>query len=97
MKSSEIPGIAEMSPSEKILLVEDLWDDIIINETRIGIPDSHKNELNRRLANHNKNPGKLLSLKELQSRIEENLVIFGLFHCARNPQFIQDSLEKRRI
>jgi hypothetical protein len=30
-------------------------------------------------------------------RIEhENAVIFGLFHCARDPQFIKDSLDERR-
>ena len=70
MKPSDIPGIAELSPSEKILLVEDLWDDIGFEEARIAVPDSHKKELDRRLATYKKNPGKLLSLAELQSRIE---------------------------
>jgi putative addiction module component (TIGR02574 family) len=70
MKPSDIPGIAALSPSEKILLVEDLWDDISLEEGRIGVPDSHKKELDRRLANYKKNPGRLLSLKELKTRIE---------------------------
>ena len=70
MKPSDIPGIAELSPSEKILFVEDLWDDIIVDEGRVGVPESHRKELDRRLANHRRNPGRLLSLKELQSRIE---------------------------
>ena len=30
-------------------------------------------------------------------RIEENIVIiFGLFHCARDPRFIRESLDKRQ-
>ncbi len=69
MKPSDIPGIADLSPSEKILLVEDLWDDISLEEGRIDVPDSHKKELDRRLANYKKNPGKLLTLEELQTRI----------------------------
>jgi putative addiction module component (TIGR02574 family) len=70
MKSSEIPGIADLSPSEKNLLVEDLWDGIIGDEARIGFPKSHKKELDRRWVNYKTNPGKLLTLSELQSRIE---------------------------
>ena len=27
----------------------------------------------------------------------ENIVVFGLFHCARDPQLLQDSLDERRI
>ena len=53
-----------------LYLVEDLWENIAADDSDIPIPNSHKNELNKRLDRHMKSPGKLLSLEELQSKIE---------------------------
>jgi len=69
MRVNDIPQIAELSTSEKILLVEDLWDEISLEESGIPVPDSHKRELDARLEEYNANPGALLSLDELQNRI----------------------------
>jgi putative addiction module component (TIGR02574 family) len=70
MRPTEIPGVSELSIPEKILLVEDLWDDIVAADAKIAVPTSHKKELDRRLAKHQKNPGRLLSLQELQAHVE---------------------------
>ena len=69
MRTNDIPQIAELSTSEKILLIEDLWDEISGEESDIPVPDSHKEELDVRLEQYNSNPGDLLSLDELQERI----------------------------
>lgn len=69
MRAKDIPQIAELSTSEKILLVEDLWDEISVDESNIPLPSSHKSELDSRLKYYNSNPGDLLSLNELQQRI----------------------------
>ena len=69
MRVSDIPQIADLSTSEKILLVEDLWDEISLEESSIPVPESHKNELDARLEHYNANPGVLLSFDELQNRI----------------------------
>ena len=71
MCATDIPGIKDLSASEKILLVEDLWDNITDDEGSMAVPESHKHELNRRLNRYSSNPGDLLSLKELQGRIEQ--------------------------
>lgn len=63
--------IDELSTPEKILLVEDLWDSIILDESTVPVPKSHMEELDRRLKNYQSNPGNLLSLEELQVRIEQ--------------------------
>lgn len=63
--------IDELSTPEKILLVEDLWDSIILDESTVPVPKSHREELDRRLKNYQSNPGNLLSLEELQARIEQ--------------------------
>lgn len=68
MHVSDIPEIKRLSIPEKILLVEELWDSIATEED-IPVPQSHMEELERRFERHGMNPGNLLSLDELQSRI----------------------------
>jgi putative addiction module component (TIGR02574 family) len=65
MKVNDIPEINELSTPEKILLLEDLWESISADEEQIGIPQAHKDELDRRMSV----PGDLLSLEELQLKI----------------------------
>lgn len=71
MRALDIPHIEKLSISEKILLVEDLWDNIIADEHDIPVPQSHKKELSKRLDRYKTTPGNLLSLKELKTRIEK--------------------------
>jgi putative addiction module component (TIGR02574 family) len=66
----DIPEINKLTTSEKILLVEDLWDKIIDYNSDIPFPQSHKEELDRRMIRYKSNPGALLSLEELRERIE---------------------------
>ena len=70
MRAIDIPEISQLSTQEKILLVEDLWDSIASDDSHIPVPESHKAELDRRLERHINSPGELLSLEELQVRIE---------------------------
>jgi putative addiction module component (TIGR02574 family) len=70
MRIVDIPEIDRLSTSEKILLVEDLWDKISVDESSVPVPQSHKEELDRRLRRYKSHPGNLLSLEELQGRIE---------------------------
>lgn len=70
MKVEDIPGISRLTIPEKILLIEDLWETINKNEYRVPIPPDHKKELDRRFKKYKANPGNLLSLEQLQERIE---------------------------
>lgn len=70
MRVIDIPQIEKLSIPEKILLVEDLWDNISSEESAIPVPQSHMTELDRRLVKHKSMPGELLSLDDLQKRIE---------------------------
>jgi putative addiction module component (TIGR02574 family) len=70
MRIANISEIDKPSTSEKILLVEDLWDRIAVDESSVPVPQSHKEELDRRLSRHKSHPGNLLSLAELQAGIE---------------------------
>lgn len=68
MRASDIREIAQLSTAEKILLVEDLWDSIASQDSNVPVPQSHKDELDRRSKGYASNPGDLLSLEELQAR-----------------------------
>jgi len=70
MKISDIPKVSRLSVAEKIIFVEELWDSIVSNE-QVPVPQSHKAELDRRFAKHRGQHNRVLSLKELQTRIEK--------------------------
>ena len=72
MRVSEISEISQLSIPEKILFIEDLWDSIVLDEPKVAVPQSHMEELDRRLKSYKTAPGNLLSLEELQFRIERN-------------------------
>jgi putative addiction module component (TIGR02574 family) len=70
MRLHDIPEITHLNLPEKILLVEDLWDSIATEESSMLIPGKHMAELDRRWEKYSTAPGELLSLEELQSRID---------------------------
>ncbi len=70
MKAKNIPEISQLSVPEKILFLEDLWDSIASHDSEVPMPESHKKELDKRLEKHLHSPGELLSIEELQARIE---------------------------
>jgi putative addiction module component (TIGR02574 family) len=71
MKVSDIPEIAKLTAPEKILLVEDLWDSISSDESMVPVPQSHIDELDRRLKRYESAGGRLLTIEELQAKIEK--------------------------
>jgi len=72
MRIADIPELRKLSPEEKILLVEDLWDSIATDESAIPVPESHRAELDRRLKAYQSAPGSLLSLEDLRSRLQSH-------------------------
>lgn len=73
MNVLEIPQIAAMSIPEKINFVEELWDSIAQQAEVIPVPDSHIEELDRRLARHGTHHDELLSLAELQQKVAQRM------------------------
>lgn len=71
MRVSDMHEITKLSIPEKILLVEDLWDSIASDESAVPVPQSHMEELNRRMRRYEASPGNLLTLDELRARIEK--------------------------
>jgi putative addiction module component (TIGR02574 family) len=62
-------SVFDLSPSEKLQLVEDLWDDLAAVPDSVPIHDWQKEELERRKANLQNNPASGLSWEEVKRRI----------------------------
>ena len=59
-------SVFDLSPAEKLQLVEDLWDDLAATPAAVPIHDWQKQELARREANLLKNPGAGLDWEEVK-------------------------------
>ena len=64
-----ITSILDLSPSEKLQLVEDLWDDLAASPEAVPVHDWQKEELARRKANLMKNPASALTWEEVKRRV----------------------------
>ena len=53
---ANVDSIFDLSPPEKLQLVEDLWDDLAAVPSEVPIHDWQKGELARRKANLMRNP-----------------------------------------
>lgn len=62
-----------LSVSERIQLVEDLWDSIAVSTSRIPLSEAEIAELDRRLAELDRNPDAVVPWEEVRARIEEQL------------------------
>ena len=65
----EFSEILKLSVSQKLQLVEDLWDDIATGGEAIPVADWQKEELAKRKANHIENPDSAVSWEEAKKRI----------------------------
>ncbi len=62
-------SIFDLSPAEKLQLVEDLWDDLASAPEAVPVHDWQKEELARRKANLVKHPASALSWEEVKTRV----------------------------
>ena len=64
-----VTSLSDLSASEKLQLVEDLWDDLAATPKAVPIQDWQKAELARRNANLSSNPASGLSWDEVKRRV----------------------------
>jgi putative addiction module component (TIGR02574 family) len=67
--NTNAPSLFDLSPSEKLQLVEDLWDDLAATPTAVPVHEWQKEELARRKANLANNPASGLSWEEVKRRV----------------------------
>jgi putative addiction module component (TIGR02574 family) len=66
------PGFDELSVDEQIEYVQALWDHIAANPERVPVPDWHREELDRRLDDLEKNPNDSVSWEDLKARLRSD-------------------------
>ncbi len=69
MSDAQTMTVFDLSPAEKLQLVEDLWDDLRATPELVPVSEEHLREVARRKANLQANPGTALSWAEVQQRI----------------------------
>jgi len=62
-------SVFDLSPAEKLQLVEDLWDDLAATSEAVPVHDWQKKELARRKGNLLQNPSSGLSWEEVKRRV----------------------------
>ena len=62
-------SVFDLSPAEKLQLVEDLWDDLAATPEAVPVHDWQKQESARRKANLLKNPASGLAWDEVKRRV----------------------------
>jgi putative addiction module component (TIGR02574 family) len=62
-------SVFDLSPAEKLQLVEDLWDDLASNPGDVPVHPWQVEELARRRANLEANPSSALSWEDVKRRV----------------------------
>ena len=62
-------SVFDLSPAEKLQLVEDLWDDLAATPSEVPVHEWQKQELARRKANLMDKPASGLSWEEIKARV----------------------------
>lgn len=56
-KEFETAEILQLPAAERLRLVEEIWDSLLLEPSSVPVPDWHRAELDRRLARHEADPG----------------------------------------
>lgn len=64
-------AFSDLSPEEKLQLVEDLWDDLAATPTDVPVHDWQKELLERRQAELDAHPEAALTWEEVKRRVRE--------------------------
>jgi putative addiction module component (TIGR02574 family) len=62
-------SLFDLTPPEKLQLVEDLWDDLAATPANVPVHDWQKEELARRKANLSNTPASAVSWPDVKARI----------------------------
>ncbi len=63
------PSVFDLSPAEKLQLVEDLWDDLAATPEAVPVHDWQRAELTRRKKNLLKNPASVAPWEDVKRRV----------------------------
>lgn len=69
----DLDNLKQLPLAEKLRVVEALWDDIATSTEEFPLPSWMRDEVARRLAEHDQDPSSALTRDELWRIVDENL------------------------
>ncbi|MEO7319118.1 MAG: addiction module protein [Chthoniobacteraceae bacterium] len=63
------PELQHLSPSQKLLLVTELWDDLAVNPEKIPVTRQQMDEIDRRLEAYRNDPSEVTTWDAIKARI----------------------------
>jgi putative addiction module component (TIGR02574 family) len=69
MKPIQVSDVLELTPAERIQLVEDIWDSVVAVPEALPLTPAQKKELDRRLAAYRQNPDAGSPWAEVKTRM----------------------------
>lgn len=70
MTTSNLSELLKLTPAERIQLAQDLWDSIPEEEPEVlALTEEEYQELNRRLADHERDPSTALAWEDVRARL----------------------------
>jgi len=69
-------SVLNMPVERRILWIEEVWDSIRPQAADLGIPDGHKQELDRRFALHAADRSSLLTEEQLRAKVRSRRCSF---------------------
>jgi putative addiction module component (TIGR02574 family) len=74
MKDTLVAELLKLSPAERIQLAEDLWDSVAAQPERLpALSDDQRQEIERRIAEHARDPGSALTWEDVRARLWSRL------------------------
>jgi putative addiction module component (TIGR02574 family) len=74
MKDTLVAELLKLSPAERIQLAEDLWDSVAAQpELLPALSNDQRVEIERRVAEHARDPGSALTWEEVRTRLWSRL------------------------
>ena len=69
--STQLSDILRLTVAERIQLAEDIWDSVVAFPESVPLTDAQKEELDRRLQAHARNPNEGISWDELKNKLRK--------------------------
>ena len=63
-----------MSVTDRLLIVEDIWDSIALSNNKLPVSDEHKSDLDSRFEDYKNDPSNASTWKEVKNRIESKQI-----------------------
>ncbi len=70
MNETLVEALLKLTPAERIQLAEDLWDSVAAEPERLpALSEAQRQEIERRLADHDRDPNSAASWEDVRARL----------------------------